>query len=454
MGFPLPTLPDQLPALRWRNLREQIALQTKVNAMTQSKDSRKMLGSPLNLAGPTPQSVPEPGLRRRNYQGAALLANSLRPFFLLGAIQAGLAILVWLPVFYGELSLTSAFAPRDWHVHEMLYGYLPAAITGFLFTAIPNWTGRLPIRGTPLLVLVLVWIAGRLVVTFSAETTWWGALIVDAAFLVLVAGAAAREILAGRNWRNLTVVVLVLLLLAGNIGFHLEAYLRGAADTSIRAGIAIVVLLISLIGGRIIPSFTRNWLVRENPGRLPVPFARFDMIVVATGALALLCWAVSPESRVAGAALALAALLHLLRLSRWAGDRTFRERLLVILHVGYLFIPIGFLLSALAAFGLVPTSAGVHAWMVGGAGIMTLAVMTRATLGHTGQNLTASWATQAIYLAIIVAAIARVCAVLNPAHDVALLHIAASAWVLAFAGYAIAFGPLLLGSKLRALAVS
>jgi uncharacterized protein involved in response to NO len=414
-----------------------------------------MIGFPgrLNLAAPRSQSIAQPDLRRRNDQGAALFANSFRPFFLLGAIQAGLAILVWLPVFYGELSLISAFTPRDWHVHEMLYGYLPAAITGFLFTAIPNWTGRLPIRGAPLLVLVLVWIAGRLAVTFSAEATWWIALIVDAAFLALVAGAAAREILAGKNWRNLTVVVLVSLLLAGNIGFHVEAHLRGAADTSIRAGIAVVVLLISLIGGRIIPSFTRNWLVRENPGRLPVPFSRFDMIVVAFGAFALLCWIAGPQSRVTGIALALAALLHLARLARWAGDRTLGERLLVILHVGYFFVPLGFGLGALAAFGVVPTSAGVHAWMVGGAGIMTLAVMTRATLGHTGQNLTASWATQTIYLAIIIAALARVGAVLDPAHDFILLHIAACGWVLAFFGFAIAFGPLLLGSKLRALAV-
>jgi uncharacterized protein involved in response to NO len=181
-----------------------------------------MIGSPgrLNLVAQAPGANP----RARNYQGANLLANSFRPFFLFGAIQAGLSILVWLPVFYGELSLTSAFVPRDWHVHEMLYGYLPAAITGFLFTAIPNWTGRLPIRGMPLLVLVLVWIAGRLAVTFSAEATWWVALIVDAAFLALVAAAAGREILAGKNWRNLTVVLLVSLLLAGNLGFHLEAH--------------------------------------------------------------------------------------------------------------------------------------------------------------------------------------------------------------------------------------
>lgn len=383
--------------------------------------------------------------RSRAYGGPALFANGFRPFFLLGAIQAGLSILVWLPLFYGEVKLSSAFAPRDWHVHEMLFGYLPAVITGFLFTAIPNWTGRLPIRGAPLATLVAIWIAGRVVVTLSAVTGWWLAMLVDASFLLLVAAAAAREIAAGRNWRNLKVVVLVALLLAGNIAFHLEAHWSGSADLAIRIGIAAVVMLLALIGGRIIPSFTRNWMVRENPGRLPVPFGRFDMVVVALGALALAGWIVVPDNRVAGAALAIAGLLHLVRLARWAGDRTLRERLLTILHVGYFFVALGFLLNAAAAFGLVPPSAGIHAWMAGGAGIMTLAVMTRATLGHTGNALTASAATQAIYAAIIVAAVARICAVIHTAQGEWLLHVAALAWVAAFLGFALAYGPLLLG---------
>ena len=388
--------------------------------------------------------------RKRAHDGWPLLASSFRPFFLFGSIYAGLAILVWLPAFYGELTLTSAFAPRDWHVHEMLYGYLPAVITGFLFTAIPNWTGRLPIQGTPLLVLVMVWIAGRLSVTFSAETGWLVAMLVDASFLSLVAAAAAREILAGRNWRNLNVVFLVLLLLAGNVAFHLEAHFHGAADTGIRIGIAVIVMLIGMIGGRIVPSFTRNWLVRENPGRLPAPFGRFDMIVVAVSALALTAWVADSASQYTGAALALAGLLHLVRLGRWAGDRTWRERLVLILHVGYAFVPLGFLLNAASAFGLVPTGAGVHAWMVGAAGTMTLAVMSRATLGHTGRQLTASAATQAIYLAIIVAALSRVCAVIEPTHSEPLLHVAAFAWAAAFFGFAIAFGPLLVGWRSRA----
>jgi uncharacterized protein involved in response to NO len=211
----------------------------------------------------------------------------------------------------------------------------------------------------------------------------------------------------------------------------------------------VVVMLIALIGGRIVPSFTRNWLVRENPGRLPAPFGRFDIVSVAVGALALSLWVVSPAGDITGGTLAVAGLLHLVRIGRWAGDRTGRERLLLILHVGYAFLPIGFLLSAASALGRVPPSAGIHAWMAGAAGIMTLAVMSRATLGHTGQQLTASAATQAIYAAVIVAALSRICAVLEPVHSVALLHLAAFAWVAAFFGFALAFGPPLAGAGRR-----
>lgn len=390
-------------------------------------------------------------MNARTYEGPAFFSYGFRPFFLLGSIYAGLAILVWLPVFMGELSLISAFIPRDWHVHEMLFGFLPAVITGFLFTAIPNWTGRLPLRGRPLMFLVALWTAGRICVTLSAQTGWLAAMLVDCSFLLLIAAAAAREIIAGRKWNNLSVVALILVLLAGNVTFHLEAHFRGAADYSIRIGIGVVVLLISLIGGRIIPSFTRNWLVRENPGRLPVPFARFDMLSVAAGAIALACWIVSPAAMWTGYALAGAGALHLARLARWAGYRTGRERLLLILHVGYAFVPVGFLLNACSALGVVPTGAGVHAWMAGAAGIMTLAVMSRATLGHTGQQLTASVTTQAIYACVIISVVARICAVLSPAHSLPLLHVAAFGWAAAFLGFALSYGPTLIGFDKRTL---
>src|SRR6185369_5084897 len=371
----------------------------------------------------------------------------LRPFFLFGALYAGLGILAWLPMFYGELAVASLFSPVDWHVHEMLYGYLAAVVAGFLLTAIPNWTGRLPIQGTPLLVLFIVWIAGRVAVTLSVQIGWLAAAVIDCAFLTLLIAACGRELVAGKHWRNLRVLVIVALLLAGNVAFHVEAHMHGYAEDGARVGIAAIVLLIVLIGGRVIPSFTRNWLVRENPGRLPAPFDKFDAITIAASALALALWIVRPTGTPSAVVLLVAAALNLMRLARWAGDRTTRDRLVLILHVAYLFIPLGLLLAGLSALGLVLPSAAVHAWMAGAAGAMTLAVMTRATLGHTGNALAASPATQAIYAAVVIAAIARICAALEPGLGTWTLHLAAYAWAAAFLGFAAAYGPLLLKAR-------
>jgi uncharacterized protein involved in response to NO len=385
--------------------------------------------------------------RLRDYRGPVLLSYGFRPFFLFGAVYAGLAVLAWLPIFNGGLVLWSAFSAVDWHVHEMLYGYLAAVVTGFLLTAIPNWTGRLPIQGMPLLVLVLVWLAGRACVTFSAEIGWLLAAIVDVSFLVLVVAATAREIVAGKNWRNLRVVGLVTLLLAGNIAFHIEAHVRGTAEYGARAGIGAVVLLIVVIGGRIVPSFTRNWLTRENPGRLPVPFARFDVVTMAVTAAALVLWIVQPTGQLVAAALVITGLLNTVRLARWAGDRTYHDRLVLILHVGYAFVPLGFLLASVAALDIIVSGAGVHAWTVGAAGTMTLAVMTRASLGHTGHALVASPMTQAIFATVVIASLARICASLEPGWNDALLHITAFAWCVAFFGFVLSFGPMLAGSR-------
>jgi len=388
----------------------------------------------------------------RNYDGPALLSYGFRPFFLFGAIYAGLAVLAWLPMFNGELELWSAFSPVDWHVHEMLYGYLPAVVTGFLLTAIPNWTGRLPIQGMPLLTLTVVWLAGRVAVAFSAEIGWLLAATVDVSFLVLVVTATAREIIVGSNWRNLRVVGLVTLLLSGNIAFHLEAHFQGSAEYGARIGIAAVVLLLVVIGGRIIPSFTRNWLARENPGRLPAPIGRFDVVSIGVTAATMALWIGQPVGRLTAAALTASAVLNIVRLGRWAGDRTCRDRLVLILHVGYAFVPIGFLLASAAALDIVAASTGVHAWMVGAAGTMTLAVMTRASLGHTGNALIASAMTQAIYAAVVVAALARVCASLEPGWSDALLHVTVLAWCIAFFGFALSYGPMLIGRRRTATA--
>ena len=381
--------------------------------------------------------------RLKPYAGPTLLSYGFRPFFLLGSIWAGVEVLAWLPMFYGELALATAFSPRDWHVHELLFGYIPAVVAGFLLTAIPNWTGRLPLQGAPLAVLVLVWLAGRYAVTLSANIGWLGATLVDCAFLTLMAAAVAREIVAGKNWRNLKIVALLCLLAAGNLGFHLEAHFEGLAVYSTRLGIAAVLVLIMVIGGRIIPSFTRNWLMRREPGRLPAPFGRFDMVCLALSSAGLALWIVVPDGRPTGIALLAAATLNLVRLGRWAGDRTFSDRLVLVLHAGYVFVPLGFLLGGLSAFGITAPSAGIHAWTAGAMGLMTLAIMSRASLGHIGRALIASPGLQAVYTTALLAALARICAVLHPPWSEGLMYVAAFAWTTAFLGFAFLYAPIL-----------
>jgi uncharacterized protein involved in response to NO len=241
------------------------------------------------------------------------------------------------------------------------------------------------------------------------------------------------------------VLVLVGLLFAGNAIFHWEAMsMHAGSGYGGRVGVGAAVLLITLIGGRIVPSFTRNWLVRSRPGRLPTPFGRFDAIAIAGGAVAIGCWIALPQAAPTAALALLAGLLHAVRLGRWAGYRTAAEPLVLVLHVAYAFVPIGFLLLALAIAtpSMVVATGALHGWTVGAIGTMTLAVMTRASLGHTGQALVASLATRLIYAAIIVAAVARIIT----AFDIwraGLLAVSATAWVAAFGGFALSYGPLL-----------
>lgn len=385
--------------------------------------------------------------RLRAYRGPAILSYGFRPFFLFGSIYAGAMIPIWLAAFEGDLEIPTLFLPRDWHVHEMLFGYVAAIIGGFLLTAVPNWTGRLPLQGTPLAVLVSSWIAGRVAICTSAWIGWVAACAIDLAFLTLVAAAAAREIVAGQKWSNLPVVAMVSLLGASNVAFHFEAHFSGAAEYSTRFGIALVMTLITLIGGRIVPSFTRNWLARQQPGRLPVPFARFDSVTIAAGAIALAAWIAAPTGSLTGTALIVGGCLHLVRLARWAGYRTASDRLVLILHLAYGFVPLGFILTALAAFDILPGSAGVHAWTAGAIGTMTLAVMTRATLGHTGRALRASIVTQFLYAAVILAALLRICAAVEAEHAQLLLVAAGTGWTFAFVGFAATYGRALCATR-------
>lgn len=385
----------------------------------------------------------------REWRGSALLSYGFRPFFLGAALWAALAMCLWMAMLAGAITLPTAFDPVSWHAHAFLYGYLGAVVAGFMLTAVPNWTGRLPIVGWRLGILALIWLSGRIAVAFSAGLSPGLVAVIDLAFPVIFALAIGREIVAGRNWRNLVVLGMLAVFIFGNAMFHWEAAQGGyaAGGTGLRIGLGAALMMIAVIGGRIIPSFTRNWLAKRKPGRLPVPpMQRFDKLALAALLLALLLWIAAPLSAFAGAALIAAGALHLARLARWAGDRTFAEPLVTVLHVGYAFLPIGALLLGTAILweDALGRTAAQHLWTGGAIGMMTLAVMTRATLGHTGRALRASGATVAIYAALAIAVVARVATALWPQEAMLLYAVSAILWLLAFAGYAAVYGPSLL----------
>jgi uncharacterized protein involved in response to NO len=384
--------------------------------------------------------------RYRPFEGPALLRQGFRPFFLGAAVWALAAITLWIAALQGNVVLRTAFDPVAWHVHEMLFGFVVAAIAGFLLTAIPNWTGRMPLQGPRLALLIVVWLAGRLAVLGSEAIGTGTAAVLDLGFLALLLGVVLREILAGRNWRNLPMPVVLLGLLVANALTHADA--AGIAATGPlgqRLGIGIVILLISLVGGRIIPSFTLNWLKKRGEARLPARFGAPDRVALGLLAAALAAWVLAPESHVAGAAMVGAGLAALIRLTRWRGHLTLVEPLVWSLHLGYVWVPIGLLLTGFSAFlPDVPQIAGLHALTAGAMGGMTLAVMTRATLGHTGRPLIADRWTAAAYLLVAAAAALRVAAPFSADGYLALLWAAGLAWCAAFGLFAVHYGRLLL----------
>jgi uncharacterized protein involved in response to NO len=385
----------------------------------------------------------------RTWTGPVILTYGFRPFFLGAALWAGLAMALWVPMLTGLIVIPSAFDPVSWHAHEFLFGYLGAVVAGFLLTAVPNWTGRLPIVGWPLGALAALWLAGRIAVAVSAALPPGLVAVIDLAFPVVLASAIGREIVAGRNWRNLVVLGMLAVFALGNLLFHWEAA-RGdyaAQGYGFRMGLGTGLMMIAVIGGRIVPSFTRNWLVRRAPGRLPVPpMQRFDRVALIVLLVALLLWVALPFDRITGAALVIAGGFHLARLARWAGHRTLAEPLVTVLHLGYAFLPLGALALGveIAAPGLLGAAAAQHLWMGGALGLMTLAVMTRATLGHTGRTLAAGPGTVAIYLALVAAVLARAAAGVWPGEAAVLHLVSGLLWIGAFGGFALIYGRLLL----------
>ncbi len=380
----------------------------------------------------------------------AIFSYGFRPFFLGGAAWAAVAMVLWVGELSGAWSFAGSYGAVAWHAHALLFGYVSAIVAGFLLTTIPNWTGRLPVRGGPLMALFLLWLAGRVALLCVDRIGLVAAMAIDASFLIVFALVILREIVAGRNWRNLKTVLLVLMLAAANVGFHWEVLRTGAPDVAIRAGTAAIIGLIMLIGGRVTPSFTRNWLARQGAAHLPASFGRFDILALIVSGLALALWLFAPDAKSTGVILLTAGAIQAARLWRWAGLSARHEPLVLVLHLGYLFVPIGFVLVGVSILwpDVVPTTDALHAWTVGAVAMMTLAMMTRATLGHTGRDLVAGPLTRLIYGAILIAALCRLAAPFAPDVTMMLLSIAGLGWILGFAGFVLVFGPMLLRPRL------
>lgn len=387
----------------------------------------------------------------------AFLSLGFRPFFLIGALFAAVMIALWVPWFLGLISVPSAFPPAAWHAHELLFGFMPAIIAGFLLTAVPNWTGRPPVRGAPLLALVALWLAGRIAIAVSThlDPGWTAALSV--AFPIALALVVGRDIIAADNRRNLKVVAVLLGLAAADALFHYEIWQFGRTKFAHTLAVALALLLLMIVAGRIIPLFTSNWLMKNRPGgALPATFGTFDMAAMILSGTALLGWVSLPllddghwARPVVGTALIASGVANFVRQARWTPHRTFAEPLLAILHVAYVFVGVGFVLSGLGVLwdDYDFATGGLHAWTAGAIAVMMIAVMTRVSRGHTGRALTAPAGTVVLYAAILVAAVARICAGLHPELTTIFLPVAGLMWIAAFAGFALLYGRILMSPR-------
>ncbi|MGH6877821.1 MAG: NnrS family protein [Rhizomicrobium sp.] len=381
---------------------------------------------------------------------AALWSLAFRPFFAATALWAAFALALWIVLFMTGGTLPSRFDPLTWHIHAMLFGFVPAAIAGFMLTAISNWTGRRPIHGAALAGLVSIWVLGRVDCLISTLVPLWAAAAVDLAFPFLLCAVAAREIIAARNWRNLMMPIPIAVLGIANLMTYLELAGVGVpAGLGWRLAIAAVISLITAVGGRIIPLFTRNWLIARGVATLPAAHGVLDRLALAALHTALLGWAFLPTLRPIGVLLLLAALLNVCRLARWRGWTTASEPLLAILHMGYAWVTFGAaLLGASVLTNMVPEAAAIHAFTAGAIGTMILAVMTRVSRGHTGRPLRADRTTTAIYTAITLAGVSRVAAEFGKASSMALLDISALLWVTSFLLFALKYLPMLVEPRI------
>ena len=383
-------------------------------------------------------------MRRRNYSGPAFLSGAFRPFFLAASVWGAASIGLWLYMLSGAPSLE--MSGTDWHSHEMIFGFVSAALAGFILTAIPNWTGRLPVRGAPLAGLALLWLLGRLAILGGALFGLEWVALLDLLFPFALFFVVLREIVSGKNKRNFPVAILFGVLAFANVLFHAEEFTNiGLSGHGWRLGLGVVIMLISVISGRVVPSFTRNWLAKNGAAgqRLPAQPSSLDKTVLLLCAAALLAWVLFPDFLASGVLLMLAGAGQLVRLSRWRGLSTLRASIVFVLHIGYGWIGLGFILLGLSVLwsGFAGTAA-IHGLTIGGVGTMIAAVMSRASLGHSGRTIKAGLGLSLVYIFISLGALARLLSGFLPDLYMALVYTSGGLWIAAFALYAALFLPL------------
>jgi len=388
-----------------------------------------------------------------------LLSYGFRPFFLLAGVYAAVAMLAWM-AWLGLHSMnvevrTPSFAGAAhlWHGHEMIFGYATAVVSGFILTAIPNWTGARRVAGTPLVVLVLLWLAGRAAMWFSGFLPAALVAVLDMAHLPALTILVALGLFVRPAPRNLIFLLLLIFLVGANGAVHAEwlGLTENSATGGLAFGLMTLSLLVVIVGGRVVPSFTRNALMRSSGMQsLPRSFPLLDRATIIASSLLIGCYLFALPGVVTGAVALAAAMFNGARLAFWRSAAVLGEPILWSLHLAYAWIAVGY--AALAASNLTGTpheTAALHVIAIGAIGGMTLAVMTRAALGHTGRPLSVSRPIALAYgLIAIAAAIRGFGPGLTPSHYFALIFVSGGLWIAGFAIFAIGFCSILTGPPL------
>lgn len=376
-----------------------------------------------------------------------LFSYAFRPMFLLMTLQAIFMIVFWMLSWTDLLPFVWNRNPIYWHGHEMLNGLAGAAIGGFLLTAVANWTNRPAVSGWPLILLCVVWIGGRLALNSAIA-----AAIFDIGYWLLLWCLVANEIFRARNQRNYKLLLILGLMLLTDLGWHYaELYQPDIQRQFLWGQLWLVVLLVTVIGGRVIPAFTGNWLRRQaaqqqqpaTPARMPPAFDRLDLLALIALVLFALCTLFPVAPNIALLVGIVAAWAHVVRLARWQGVRTLSDPLVWMLHLSYAWIPVGILLMALGSAGLLAPSAGIHALTTGAIVGMIVSMSSRAALGHTNRALVSHPLLTTSIVLLNLTAVLRVCASIFDLSP--LINFSALTWIAAFLCFAYVYVPILLG---------